>query len=82
VTLELSNKTSRVIFYQGKFENGVFDTSKYTIIKTFNGKGTLELKKTVSAQSDNLDIVAETITDFGNKYLTHKEIKLPYADLR
>ena len=82
ITLELSNKSHRVVFYRGEFENGVFDTSKYAIIKSFDGKGTLEMKKTGSAQSDKLELIAETITDFGNKYLTHKEIRLPYADLR
>lgn len=82
VNLELSNKSSRVKFYRGEFTNGIFDTSKYVVLNTNNGKSSIGLRKAGSSQPDRLSVIAETVTDFGNKYLMHKEIILPYSDLR
>lgn len=82
INLELSNRSSRVKFYRGEFSNGVFDTSKYVRINSVNGKGSLELRKTGSPQSNRVNVIAETVTDFGNKYLMQKNIDLPYNDLK
>lgn len=81
VNLELSNKAAKVKFYRGEFTNGVFDTTKCVGIKTFNGKASLDLIKKESTRQDYIGIIAEVITDFGNKYLTYKKIDLPYKDL-
>ena len=82
ITLELSNKSERVRFYRGGFSGGVFDTSKYVLINTVDGKGIIDLRKNGSSQTGKVIVIAEAITDFGNKYLTQVEIDLPYGDLR
>ncbi len=82
VDLELTNQATKVKFYRGEFYNGVFDTARIEPIKTTNGKASVELKKSSTSQKDYLGIIAEIITDFGNKYFTYKKIELPYRDLK
>ncbi len=81
ITLELSNKATRVRYYRGEFANGVFDTTRCQRIKTVDGIGHLDLKKTGSPKSGYVGVIAEILTTFGNNYLSYKKIDLPYKDL-
>ena len=82
VNLELSDKSTKVKFYRGEFINGVFDSVKCAKIKTVDGKAFLDLKKTATPQVNSIGIIAVTITNFGNNYITYKKIELPYKDLK
>jgi MORN repeat variant len=79
--LSLSDKSTKVKFYRGDFGKGVFDSTKCVKIKTVDGKGTLDLKKTGTPQAAYVDILASIVTFYGNYYLVHKKIELPYKDL-
>ena len=82
VNLALTDKSTRVKFYRGEFTNGVFDTARCDLIKTSEGKAFFELRKTGAPQQENVGVIAEITTGFGNKYLTSKKIELPYKDLK
>jgi hypothetical protein len=82
INLALSDKSQKVKFYKGDFTIGRFDTTRCNIIKTVEGKGSLNLKKSGSVTTNSVGIVAEIITPFGNKYLVNKKIDLPYNDLK
>lgn len=82
ISLELSNKASKVKYYRGDFSNGVYDTSKVEAIKTVNGVGNLTLRKTSSPTRTSVQILAEILTKYGNNYLLVKKIDLPYNDLK
>lgn len=81
VTLSLSDKSTKVKFYRGEFTNGIFDTAHCIPINTVNGIGILGLKKNASTTSDYIGVIAEILTNYGNKYLAYKRIDLPYPDL-
>jgi hypothetical protein len=81
ITLQLSDKSSKVRFYRGEFYNGVFDTARISRIKTVDGTGKLELKKKGSSGNGYVGIIAEIMTGFGNNYLVYKKITFPYGDL-
>lgn len=81
INLELTNQAIKTKFYRGEFYNGVFDTARVEPIKTTNGKAVLDLKKSNKPQRNHIGIIAEIITDFGNKLFVYKRIELPYGDL-
>lgn len=81
ITLQLSDRKKDVHFFRGDFVNGVYDTTKIEKIKTSENKGELVLKKKQSANNDHVGVVAEVLTDFGNRLLIYKRIDLPYNDL-
>lgn len=81
ISLSLSNKSERVKYYRGDFSGGVFDTAHCKTINTIKGTGYLNLKKTGSPKTSSVGVIAEILTDFGNKYLVYKKIELPYNDL-
>jgi antitoxin component YwqK of YwqJK toxin-antitoxin module len=81
VSLSLSDKSTKVKFYRGDLTDGVFDTTRYTIIKTIKGTGTLDLKKTGLPKSDYVGVIAVVLTNFGNNNLVYKKVELPYPDL-
>jgi hypothetical protein len=81
VSLELSDKSTRVRFYSGDFSNGVFDTAHCKTINTIKGIGYLDLKKTGSSKTGYVGVIAEILTNYGNNYLVYKKIELPYNDL-
>ena len=81
ITLELSDHSTKVRFYRGDLSGGVFDTTRCEIIKTVNGIGNVDLRKRESPTSDNIGIIAEILTSFGNNLLVYKKIDLPYNDL-
>lgn len=82
ITLKLSDKSEKVRFFRGELYSGVFDTSRCERIKTVKGIGYLDLKKSASAKSEYVGIIAEILTGFGNNYLVYKRIDLPYNDLK
>jgi hypothetical protein len=81
VVMELSDKSTKVKYYRGDLSAGVFDTAHCQEINTIKGIGYLDLKKTGSVSTDNVGVIAEIMTNFGNKYIVHKKIELPYNGL-
>lgn len=81
ITLELSDKSTKVRYYRGDLSKGVFDTAHCQKIQTIKGIGNLDLKKTGSPQTGYVGIIAEILTNFGNNYLVYKKIELPFNDL-
>jgi len=81
ITLELSDKSTKVRYYRGDFVNGVFDTTLCKKIYTVNGKGILDLKKTGTVKPGYVGVIAEILTNFGNNYLVYHKINYPYNDL-
>ena len=82
ISLELSNKATKVKYFRGNFSKGVYDTAHCTPIKTVNGTGRLILKKSSSPTSQGVEVLAEILTNYGNNYLLVKKIGLPYNDLK
>ena len=82
ISLGLSDQSTKVNYYRGDFGNRIFDTTRSVKIKTINGTGTLDLKKTGTPQEDSVDVLAAIRTLYGNNYLVHKKIGLPYKDLK
>jgi len=81
ISLSLSNNSTKVRFYRGDYSNGVFDTARCKMIENVKGVGNLDLRKTGSAKSTNIGVIAEILTNFGNNHLVYKKIDLPYSDL-
>jgi hypothetical protein len=81
ISLEMSDKTTRVKFYRGEFTDGRFDTIQIKKLNTVNGKSSLDLRKTGAAKQGYVGVIAEVITQFGNRNLIYKKIDLPYNDL-
>jgi hypothetical protein len=81
ISLALSDKAAKVKYFSGDFGNGLFDSTRCKKIKIINGFGTLHLKKTGTAQTDTVEVLAAIITFYGNNYLVSKKIELPYKDL-
>jgi hypothetical protein len=81
VSLELSDKSTKVKYYRGDLSNGVFDTANCRKINTIKGIGQLNLRKTGSPKKDFIGVIAEILTIYGNNYLVYKKISLPYNDL-
>jgi hypothetical protein len=82
IGLELSDKSSKVRFYNGEFSNDRFDTAKCAKIKISEGKGLLVLKKSGKPQPPAVNIIAEVTTGYGNRFIEEKKITLPYSDLK
>jgi antitoxin component YwqK of YwqJK toxin-antitoxin module len=82
VNLGLTDKSAKVKFYRGDLTGGVFDTARCSLIKTINGVGSLDFKKSGTSQQESAGVIAEIITGFGNKYFAYKKIDLPYKDLK
>ena len=59
----------------------MFDSTRCEKIKTINGIGTLDLKKTGISQTGTVEVMAAILTFYGNNYLVYKKIELPYKDL-
>jgi hypothetical protein len=82
IMLELSDKSKKVKYYRGDLSGGIFDTAHCRVINTINGIGYLNMKKTGSATSGSVGVIAEVLTSFGNNNLIYKKIELPYNDLK
>jgi hypothetical protein len=81
ISLALSDKSTKVKYYRGDISDGVFDTTLCKTINTKKGIGYLDLKKTGSAKTGYVGVIAEILTNYGNNYLVYKKIELPYNDL-
>jgi hypothetical protein len=81
IALSLSDKSTKVKFYRGDFGKGIFDSTKAEKIKTIDGKGILDLKKTETPRQGSVDVVASIITFYGNSFLVRNKLELPYKDL-
>ena len=81
ISLSLSDKSTKVKFYRGDFTEGVFDTTRCSSIKSINGTGTLNLKKSGNPKADNVGVIAVILTNYGNNNLVYKKVVLPYSDL-
>lgn len=81
ITLQLSDRKKDVHFFRGDFVNDVYDTTRIEKIKTSENKGELILKKRPKVNNNHVGIVAEVLTDFGNRLLIYKRLDLPYNDL-
>jgi hypothetical protein len=82
INLALSDKSPKVKFYKGDFSDGRFDTTMCSLIKTVEGTGSLLLKKSGSVTTNSVEVIAEIVTPFGNKYLVINKIDLQYNDLK
>jgi len=82
ISLELSNKATKVKFFTGDFSLGVYDTAHCKPVKTVNGIGSLTLKKTSTPTKPSIEVLAEVLSTYGNNYLLVKKIDLPYNDLK
>ncbi|HAM09822.1 MAG: hypothetical protein A2X05_08545 [Bacteroidetes bacterium GWE2_41_25] len=82
ISLELSNKATKVKYFRGDFSKGVYDTARCEPVKTVNGTGILNLRKTSTPTNPNVEVLAEILTSYGNNYLLVKKIDLPYNDLK
>lgn len=82
ISLELSDKSMKVKYFEGDFSKGVFDTAHCKPVNTLKGIGSLNLKKTGSPKKSYVGVIAEVLTNFGNNYLIYKKIDLPYNDLK
>jgi hypothetical protein len=80
--LSTSDKNAKVKFYRGDFGNGLIDSTKWERIQIINGEGVLGLKKTGAPQAGSVDVLASILSPFGNSYMVHKKIDLPYKDLK
>lgn len=82
ISLALSNKATKVKYFYGDFSRGVYDTARCEPIKTVNGIGIINFKKTSSVTKTSVEVLAEILTNYGNNYLMVKKIDLPYNDLK
>jgi hypothetical protein len=82
ISLELSDKSGKVRFYQGDLSGGVFDTAHCKEIRTIKGIGHIDLKKSSTEGRSFVGVVAEILTNYGNNFLAYKKIDLPYNDLK
>jgi hypothetical protein len=81
ISLELSDKSTKVTFFRGEFIDNRFDTTFIKPIDTVNGKARIDLRKTGTAGNNYVGVIGSILTPFGNRYLAYKRIDLPYNDL-
>lgn len=82
IILELSDKKVNVNWLRGGFTNGGLDTANLVKIRKTGNTGYLNLKKSGTATQPSVKIIAEILTNFGNRKLVEKKIDLPYNDLK
>jgi antitoxin component YwqK of YwqJK toxin-antitoxin module len=82
ISLELSDKNTKVDFYRGEFTDNRFDSATVKSINIINGKGRLDLKKTGTSGQNYVGVIASILTPLGNRNLVYKKIDLPYNDLK
>ena len=81
VKLELTDKKINVRFFKGDFNDGAYDTTRVKRIKTVENTGYIDLKKTGAPKQSHVGVIAEILTNFGNRLLVYKKVDLPYNDL-
>lgn len=82
ISLNLSEKSTKVTYYRANLSNGLFDTAHLEKIKMIKGIGTIDLKKTGSQKPSSVVVIAQILTNFHNNILIYKKIELPYNDLQ
>ncbi|HLN21429.1 MAG TPA: hypothetical protein VK213_10095 [Bacteroidales bacterium] len=82
ITLSLSDLNNDVKFYRGDIVNGVYDTTKVEKIRKSGNTGLLGLRKKPAVNNDSVGIIAEILTNFGNRLIVYKKLELPYKDLK
>lgn len=82
ITLSLSDKKTSVNFRRGDLTDGAFDTTNLKKVNTIQNTGVINLRKTGKAGQQHIGVVAEILTNFGNRFLVYKKIDLPYNDLQ
>lgn len=82
ITLALTDKKTAVNFRRGDLTDGAYDTTKLKKIKTTLNTGVIDLHKAGAAGQSHVGVVAEILTNFGNRLLVYKKIGLPYNDLQ
>lgn len=81
IYLGLSQADVKANFYRGEYINNLFDPRQYIKINNTETTGYLELRKTGTARSGYVGVIAEILTTLGNRKLVYKRIDLPYNDL-
>jgi hypothetical protein len=82
ITIGVSDKKSDFKLYRGDLRNGLYDTAHVEPVKVINGTGTIILKKSSSSHTNSVGVIAEILTDFGNRLIVYRKIDLPYNDLK
>lgn len=82
ISLALSDKSTKVKFFQGEFTDNRFDTASVKQLNTVDGRARIDLRKTGTATEDHVGVIAAVLTPFGNRNLIYKRIDLPYNDLK
>ena len=78
---ELNNKSTPVVFYLVELSDGALNYSKVVKMTTSGGTGFIELTKGSVRNSGTALVIAEYMTDFGNKNFITKRVAIPYRDL-
>jgi antitoxin component YwqK of YwqJK toxin-antitoxin module len=82
ITLEPGDKKTDMKFFRGDLFYGLYDTTQVERIKTVGNAATINLRKSGSQQPAHVGIIAEILTNYGNRLLVCKKIDLPYSDLK
>jgi hypothetical protein len=82
ITLEPGDKKTDIRFFRGDLFYGLYDTSRVERIKTVGNTATIILRKSGSQQPAYVGVIAEILTNFGNRLLVYRKIDLPYSDLK
>jgi hypothetical protein len=82
ISLKTSDKQAKVKYFRGNFSNGLFDSTRCEKIRIIGGEGILELKKSGTSKPVSVDLLASILSPYGNSYLVHKSVTLPYNDLK
>lgn len=82
ISLALSDKSTRVKFFQGEFIHNRFDTSSVKQLNTAEGRARIDLRKTGTPTTNYVGVIGTILTPFGNRHMVYKRIDLPYNDLK
>lgn len=82
IVLDLSDRNVNVKWLRGEFSDGMYDTSRMVKIRKTGSTGYLDLRKTGKEGQLYVGVVAEILTNFGNRMLVARKINLPYKDLK
>jgi len=82
ISLALSDKSTKVKFFQGEFTDNRFDTASVKELNTVDGIARIDLRKTGTPVKNYVGVIGVILTPFGNRHLAYKRIDLPYNDLK
>jgi|GEM_PF-183791 len=78
---ELDNKATPVVFYLGELVDGAFNPGTAIKMTNSGGMGFIELSRGSLRNSGSVLVIAEYMTDFGNKNFLTKRVNIPYRDV-